>query len=173
MRKNIINLVTMPNIARKIYKYPKQFAFMSKDSMDKKDLDILEALKANARASIRDMAKQTDIRPSTVYQRMNRMVDEGVIERFTVKVNDEKVGQGFVVFMLVSGTPERYLDDRFLKNEHVKEIYGITGEYDLLLKLKFKDLNGFNDFILDFREKYAKNISKTLTMVQTVKLKEE
>jgi DNA-binding Lrp family transcriptional regulator len=59
-----------------------------------------------------------------------------------------------------------------MKNDQVKGIYGITGEYDLLIKMKFKDMKAFNDFLLAFREKYSKHISKTLTMVQTVKLKD-
>ena len=146
---------------------------MNADLVDRKDLQIIGVLKGNSRASIRQISKETGIRPSTVYQRIRRLMEVGAIERFTIKLNDDMVGEGFVVFMLVSGTPERYLDDRFLKDKQVKEIYGITGEYDLLLKLKFKDLNAFNDFILDFREKYSKHITKTLTMVQTVKLKDE
>jgi hypothetical protein len=39
--------------------------------------------------------------------------------------------------------------------------------------MKFKDMNEFNGFLLNFREKYSQHISKTLTMVQTVQLKEE
>ncbi len=101
------------------------------------------------------------------------MVENGIIEKFTLKLNDDKIGEGFASFMLISGSPERYLDQKILKNEHVKGIYGITGEYDLLIKMKFKDMNAFNEFLLDFRENYSTHISKTLTMVQTVKLKDE
>lgn len=146
---------------------------MNQNPLDKKDQKIIKILKENSRASIREISKATAIRPSTVHQRIKRMVEEGVIERFTVRLNDDKVGLGFAVFMLISGSTERYLDSKILKNEHVKGIYGITGEYDLLVKLKFADMNAFNDFVLDFRENYSEHISKTLTMVQTVKLKEE
>ena len=146
---------------------------MNKNLLDKKDVKIIEVLKENSRASIRDISKATKIRPSTVHQRIKRLVGNGVIEKFTVRLNDDDVGEGFTVFMLISGSPERYLDDKFLKNDHVKGIYGITGEYDLLIKMKFKDMNAFNEFLLDFREKYSKHISKTLTMVQTVKLKDD
>lgn len=146
---------------------------MTLNSLDKKDLKILKRLKNNSRASIRDISKATQIRPSTVHQRIKKMVDAGVIERFTVKLNDEMVDKGFAAFMLISGSTEQYLDDSFLKSEHVNGIYGITGEYDLLISMKFRDMNAFNEFLLKFREKYSEHISKTLTMVQTVKLKEE
>jgi DNA-binding Lrp family transcriptional regulator len=146
---------------------------MNQSPLDKKDQKIIKILKENSRASIREISKATGIRPSTVHQRIKKMVEDGVIERFTVNLNDDKVGLGFAVFMLISGSTERYLDSKILKNEHVKGIYGITGEYDLLIKLKFADMAAFNVFVLDFREKYSDHISKTLTMVQTVKLKEE
>jgi DNA-binding Lrp family transcriptional regulator len=146
---------------------------MNQDSLDKRDLKIIALMKNNARASIRDISKATGIRPSTVHQRIKRMIENGIIEKFTVKLNDDKMDEGFASFMLISGSPERYLDEKILKNEHVKGIYGITGEYDLLIKMKFKDMSAFNDFLLDFRENYSTHISKTLTMVQTVKLKDE
>ncbi len=146
---------------------------MGRANLDKKDVTIITMLKNNARASIRDISKATGIRPSTVHQRIKRMVENGIIEQFTVKLNDDKIGEGFCVFMLISGSTERYLDHKILASECIKGIYGITGEYDLLLKLKFQDMKAFNDFLLDFREKYSDHISKTLTMVQTVKLKDE
>ncbi len=145
---------------------------MDKELLDPKDQKILGILKYNARASIREIAKTTGIRPSTVHQRIKRLVEDEVIEKFTVKLNDEKVGEGFTVYMLISGSTERYLGDEIMKNDQVKGIYGITGEYDLLIKMKFRDMAEFNDFLLNFREKYSSHISKTLTMVQTVKLKD-
>lgn len=146
---------------------------MNRVSLDRKDQKILDELKENSRASIREISKTTGIRPSTVHQRIRRMTENEIIEKFTVRLDDEKVGEGFCVFMLISGSTERYLGDSILKNEQVKGIYGITGEYDILLKMKFKDMKAFNDFLLDFRESHSKYISKTLTMVQTVKLKDD
>lgn len=145
---------------------------MKEEILDQKNSAIISVLRNNSRASIRDISKKTKIRPSTVHQRIRNLVENGVIERFTVKLNDEKIGEGFCVFMLISGSTERYLGDEIMKSDHVKGVYGITGEYDLLIKMKFKDMLDFNEFLLAFREKYSKHITKTLTMVQTVSLKD-
>ena len=51
-------------------------------------------------------------------------------------------------------------------------IFGVTGEYDLLLKLKFKDVEEFNDFLIKFR-KEQKGVRQTFTMVSTANIKEE
>ena len=140
--------------------------------LDPRDAKILTILQEDARASIREISKKTGIRPSTVHTRIKKMRETGVIEKFTLRLADEKVGEGFTVFMLISGSTERYLDSALLKDPHVKGVYGITGEYDVLIKMKFTDLAAFNSLLLDFRDRYSKHISKTLTMVQTVKLKE-
>lgn len=141
-------------------------------SLDERDHVILGHLKRDARISVRKLGAATGIRPSTVHQRIKRMVNEGVIQSFTVKLDPEKLGENLTVFMLVAGALDKYIDDKILKSEHVLEIQGITGEYDLLLKLRFRDMKQFNKFIIDFREKFSKSISKTITMVQTVALKE-
>ncbi|WP_455392918.1 Lrp/AsnC family transcriptional regulator [[Eubacterium] cellulosolvens] len=145
---------------------------MTLTSLDDKDLKIIEQLKENARLSVRDLGKKTRIRPSTVHQRIQRLIKEGVIKSFTVKLDPEKIGENLTVFMLVAGALDKYFDDRFMRSKHILEIHGITGEYDILLKLRFKDMKQFNKFVIDFRDRYSRSISKTTTMVQTVPLKE-
>jgi len=140
--------------------------------LDDKDHKIIAQLKQNARASVRDIAKATNLRPSTVHERIKRLRNEKVIEKFTLKLNNEAMGENFIVFMLVSGGSNKYVDDKVLKNKHVKEVFGVTGEYDLMIKLKFKDVVEFNDFVIKFRDE-NKEVTKTLTMIATVNLKEE
>ncbi len=138
-------------------------------SIDNKDNKIIEELKRDSRSSIRDIAKKTSIRPSTVHQRITKLKENGIIEKFTVKLNNKLVEENFIVFMFVN--TEENLDQTFFKNKYIKEAFGITGEYDLLLKLKFKDVEEFNDFVIEFRKKHP--VAKTITMVGTITLKEE
>jgi len=138
--------------------------------VDKKDFAIIDVLKKNSRESIRDIAKATKLRPSTVHQRIFRLKEKGVIEKFTLKLNNKAVGEGFIVFMLIKTKPAAVLD-KIVNNKHVKEFFGVTGEYDLLLKLKFRDVEEFNDFVIKFRKEQS--IQTTLTMVVTADVKEE
>lgn len=139
--------------------------------MDKKDYAILNLLKENSRYSVRDIAKKTGIRPSTVHHRILRLKNEGVIERFTVKLDNNKVGEGFIVFMFVKTKPSVEIDNKVLRDKHVKEMFGITGEYDLLIKMKFRDVAEFNGFIINFRKE--QRVETTHTMVVTATIKEE
>jgi DNA-binding Lrp family transcriptional regulator len=140
--------------------------------VDEKDFKIIEVLKQNSRLPIRDIAKKTGIRPSTVHERLKKLVKGGVIEKFTLKLNNQAVGENFIVFMLIKGETTHYLNGRVISNQHIKEIFGITGEYDMLLKLKFKGVEEFNDFLMKFR-KEQKGLRQTFTMVATANVKEE
>jgi DNA-binding Lrp family transcriptional regulator len=136
--------------------------------LDKADFSILECLKSGSRDTIRNIAKKTRLRPSTVHQRMRSLESDGTIRNYTVNLDRKKIGLGFVAFLLIE-TKSR-IPDSILENPHVAEVYGITGEYDLLIKLQFADIGGFNAFLLKLREN--RSIRKTMTMVATVAVKE-
>ncbi len=139
--------------------------------LDNKDTAIISLLKENSRLSIRDIAKKTRIRPSTVHQRMSVLRRGDIIEKYTVKLNNKEVGENFIVFFWIKIKPSAKLDDRWVNNIHVKEVFGVTGEYDMLLKLKFKDIEEFNDFVIKFRKEAS--VVATLTSVSTATIKEE
>ena len=132
---------------------------------------ILDLLKKDSRLSIRDIAKKTGIRPSTVHQRISNLRKHGVIEKFTVKLDNKSVGENFIVMMLVKMKPNVVLGSKIINDKHVKEVFGVTGEYDLILKLKFKNIEEFNDFVIKFRKE--QQVITTMTMVVTANVKEE
>ncbi|MFC1754687.1 Lrp/AsnC family transcriptional regulator [Thermoproteota archaeon] len=140
--------------------------------LDEKDHTIISLLRVDSRLSVRDIAKKTGIRPSTVHDRIRKLVNNDVIEKFTLKLNNKAIGENFIVFMLVAGKPTEYVGETLLRHKNIKEVFGITGEYDMIFKLKFIDVEEFNDFVIKFR-KMNKSVTKTMTMVVTATLKEE
>ena len=140
---------------------------------DLKDVKILRVLKKDARATIRHISKSTGIRPSTVHQRLVKLFKDGTITRFTIDIDEKMVGLNFTVYMLIAGKLDKYLDTEIINNHNLVELSGITGEFDLIMKLKFHDMDEFNRFLITFRERYAEKVTKTVTMVQTICLKDE
>ncbi len=140
--------------------------------LDGKDHAIISLLKENSRLSVREIGKKTGLRPSTVHDRIRKLVKNNIIEKFTLKLNNRAVGENFIVFMLVAGKPTEYVGETMLGHRNIKEVFGITGEYDMIFKLKFRDVEEFNDFVIKFR-KQNRNVTKTMTMVATATLKEE
>ncbi len=134
-----------------------------------KDIKVIAELRQNARLPIRDIARKTGLRPSTVHQRMQRMAAEGVIEKFTIKLNNQAVGENFIVFILVKTSKD--IENKVFSDARIKEVFGITGSFDLMLKCKFKDITEFNNFIIKLRKN--EGITATETLVSTVVVKEE
>jgi DNA-binding Lrp family transcriptional regulator len=145
---------------------------MIKMKLDNKDMKIIEILKQNSREPIKSIAKKTSIRPSTVHQRIQRLIKGEIIDKFTIKLNNKAIGENFIAFLLIKGTASEYINNKFLNTKNVKEVFGVTGEYDVLVKLKFKDVEEFNDFIINFR-KGVRGIQSTMSMVVTANIKEE
>ncbi|MFT4343485.1 MAG: Lrp/AsnC family transcriptional regulator [Candidatus Woesearchaeota archaeon] len=137
--------------------------------IDEKDLAIIQELRSDSRKTIRDIAKRTGIRPSTVHIRIGRLIQEKVIEKFTLKVNNEAFGENFIAFLLIKTTGE--IKKNVFNHPAVREVFGITGEYDLMIKVKFRDIGEFHKFLLKFRKE--DNVGETVTMVSTITIKEE
>ncbi len=137
--------------------------------MDRKDQKIIEELRKDSRSTISEIAKRTGIRNSTVHARIQKLVKDKVIEGFTIRTDDRLMSENFVVFVLVN--TEHDIPATVFRNPRIKEVFGVTGEFDLILKCKFSDIEEFNTFILEFRK--LPQIKKTLTMIGTAKIKEE
>jgi DNA-binding Lrp family transcriptional regulator len=136
--------------------------------LDKKDLKIIKILKDNSRQSVKEIAKTASLRPSTVHLRIQKLIENDIIERFTIQTDDKICSENFIVFILVNSDKE--IPNEVFENDNIKEVFGITGEYDILLKCKFSGIEEFNKFILTFRK--TSHIMKTVTMVGTTKIKE-
>ncbi len=136
--------------------------------IDDKDQRIIEALKKDSRAPVREIAKNTGLRSSTVHNRIKHLKDSGVINKFTIKLDHKKIGDNFVVIILVA--VKDYINPLVFKKEYIQDCYGVTGEYDLMLKCRFRNIEEFNKFIIEFRK--DKNITKTHTLVATTTIKE-
>ncbi|HLD88992.1 MAG TPA: Lrp/AsnC family transcriptional regulator [Candidatus Nanoarchaeia archaeon] len=139
--------------------------------MDETDRKIINELKENSRAAVREIAKKTKLRPSTVHKRIQKLIKERAIEKFTVKLNNKSAEENFIAFVLVKTKPSVILERKIFAVKNIKEVFGITGEYDLLLKAKFKDIEEFNSFLLRLRKEQG--IETTSTMIATVDIKEE
>jgi DNA-binding Lrp family transcriptional regulator len=96
------------------------------DDIDRK---IISALHANGRISYTDLAKDIGLSRVAVQARINTLMEEGVIERFTAVINPEKIGITVSAFFNVEVEP-KYLHeaaDRLADEPVVTSLYHMTG----------------------------------------------
>ncbi|MFA5077185.1 MAG: Lrp/AsnC family transcriptional regulator [Candidatus Micrarchaeia archaeon] len=112
---------------------------------DEKDVGILRLLDENARMPYREIAKRVRMHPNTVIERMKRMEEEGVIERYAPVLNYKKLGYGIIAIIQVDveGDPHRVMKN-IGKQSFVHYAYGTTGEYDGIVVVICKDIEMLN-----------------------------
>ena len=59
--------------------------------MDKLDFNIILSLNSNGRKSFRHIAKELKVSLSTISNRVKRLEEEGIIERYIPVINKEKI----------------------------------------------------------------------------------
>jgi DNA-binding Lrp family transcriptional regulator len=143
--------------------------------IDKKDEIILTELKKNARNTTKNIGKKVNIPRITVHDRIQKMIKNGIIKSFDVKIDYNKIGIPTEVFIFVSFLPnadisQRELAKRISKFERILEVHIISGEYDLLLKVRGKSLGEIGEIVID-KIRNTKGVGKTLTFAcfETVK----
>ena len=120
-------------------------------SLDKKDLEILKLLQANARITIKEISGKIHLSTTPVHERIKRMEESGVIKQYVTLVNHEKVNKGLMVICYVSlKQHSKNAGVKFIKTIHeldeVVECFSISGEFDFMLKVICKDMNSYYDF---------------------------
>ena len=135
--------------------------------LDNKDIQLLEILEKNAKAPVQELSEITGIPASTVHHRIKKMEANKIIKRYAAVLNPKIMGRGFSAFIMVNGSPEKYLEEDFFNNKYVSEVSAVTGNYDLIIKIQCANLEQFNNFLQEFREKYGRFITQTVTMVCT------
>ena len=108
-------------------------------SVDLDDLDkmIITRLQDNARTPFSKIAKEAGVSEATVFLRVKRLQQIGVLKAFRAVVSPSKVGKSLTAFILVRADPRKYSDVlEVVRNlAEVTEAYDVTGPYYLILRV--------------------------------------
>ena len=118
---------------------------MLKTNLDKIDYRILHYLQNDGRMSNAELADAVGLSPSPCLQRVKKLVERGVIERYVAIVNPKAVGLPINVVVNVSlkNQDQKSLEifnKRIAKCREVMECYLMTGGADYLLRVLVPDL---------------------------------
>lgn len=145
--------------------------------IDEKDQMVLNELKKNSRNSTKNIAKNIQIPRVTVHDRIQKMQEKGVIKKFSISIDYKKTGLPTEVFVFVGFQPnvevsQRELAKRIGKLTGVSEVHIISGEYDLLLKVRGTSLEEIGKLVVD-KLRDLKGVGRTLTFACFETVKEE
>jgi DNA-binding Lrp family transcriptional regulator len=128
------------------------------DETDKKILDILEE---DARKSFTDIAEEADVSEGTVRNRVEKMLEAGVIEKFTVK-RGSTASKAVVMVRLETGRDI----ESVLKEFPDVEVMEVAGEHDLILEIEKNSNPEINSVLDDIRSIEGVESTETYMVLQ-------
>jgi DNA-binding Lrp family transcriptional regulator len=119
--------------------------------MDELDRRILDVLRRDARTPYTEIAERVGTSEGTVRNRVDRMVADEVIERFTVATRTGNVKAMIEVGVAVDvDTTE--VSERMAEWDEVDFVWQVSGEKDVVLVADATDTRGLNQLITQARE---------------------
>ena len=144
--------------------------------LDNKDIKILNELKKNGREPTKSIAKKVNLPRATVHDRIQRMVERGIIKKFTVKTDYHKINLPTTVYVFLAITPNNIthedLAKKISKLPGVYEVHMITGEYDLLVKVRGESIEAIGEIVID-KLRVLEGIANSFTSAVFKTIKEE
>jgi Lrp/AsnC family leucine-responsive transcriptional regulator len=110
--------------------------------IDETDRQILNILQQNARTSNAEIARQVEMAPSAVLERIRRLESRGVIQGYEARIDPEALGLGLLAFVFVRTTDfvgEERAAEALADIPEVLEVHDIAGEDCFLLKVRARD----------------------------------
>jgi len=148
--------------------------------LDEKDVAILSLIQESSKLTARQIAQRINAPITTVFAKTKRMEELGIIRDYRAVLAPEKLGSGTAAFILASVSYRAKADDvpvsqravaeKIAKFPEVQEVHIITGDWDLLIKLRAESVESIGKFVVD-KLRLIQGLEKTLTCMvfETVK----
>lgn len=140
---------------------------MTISGLDSIDRELIALLQADDRLSVAEMGKRLNAPPSTLNDRIRRLVRSGVITGFHAHVAAENVGLDLLAFIFV-GWSDPATEPEFLRRvaetPQVLECHHVTGGWNYLMKVRLagtRDLETFLSGVI----KNVPGLQRTETMI--------
>lgn len=115
--------------------------------IDDLDRRLISRLRFDSRTPVAVLARELDINRSTVTARIDRLVDTGVIEAFTIRLSDEIARDSIRGIVLVASEPAHGQDIiRAVRGiPEADQLHSTLGAWDLVVQLRAPDMAAFDD----------------------------
>ena len=135
--------------------------------LDERDLEIVTALRGDARATYADIAARVGLSASSVHERVRKLEASGVITAYRAVVDPEAMG--LFVTALIAVTPldpqqPDDLPDRLLDLPEVEDCLSVAGEANYILKVRTRSTNHLEELIRRLREKAGVSTRTTIVL---------
>ena len=123
-------------------------------NLDKINRKILNELQENSSITNAELSERLNLPATTVFDRVKKMEQQGIIAKRVAIINPEKIGKGTMAFvsLSVSGHSAKNVKDFWKAIEALPEVlecYHIAGENDFILKVIVENIVTYEKFLLE------------------------
>jgi Lrp/AsnC family leucine-responsive transcriptional regulator len=117
--------------------------------IDALDMKIIRALQTDARKPIVKIAKEVDANEATVRRRIDKLLRDGIIERFTVVLDYHKLGRVIKAFIGLRVEPAKLkvIAEHLVKHPDTQVLYRTSGDTDIVTEVIFEKMEDLNAFL--------------------------
>jgi Lrp/AsnC family leucine-responsive transcriptional regulator len=134
--------------------------------MDDVDRKLLALLTDDGRRAFADLAQAVGLSAPSVYARVKKLEDRGVIRQYTIVTAPEQLGFGLAAWVAVRQQPgfhwER-LETAFRDMPAVEACYSVTGDDSYILLVRVPDAHALEDLLREING--LEGVASTRTMV--------
>lgn len=118
-------------------------------SVDEIDTRILELLEEDARRSFTEIAEKLRVSESSIRKRVSALQEEGVIRKFTIKVDNAKLGLSTIAIVGIDVDPSKMLEiaQKLCDHREVKCVATSSGDHMIMLEIWAKNGKELNKLI--------------------------
>ena len=121
---------------------------------DAKDVQILELLQIDGRSTASDIAKKVELSIPAVGDRIKKLSEKGVIDKFAAVLNHKNAGLDLTAFVFIVSEHSDHYDEFINKANDCKavmECHSITGGGSHILKIRAKNSQGLEDLLYEIQ----------------------
>ncbi|CAN7516136.1 MULTISPECIES: Lrp/AsnC family transcriptional regulator [unclassified Acidovorax] len=130
------------------------------------DARIISALSTDGRRSYAEVGSEVGLSTAAVHERVKKLLDKGVIRRFSISVEPERVGLSFTAFVAIrndGGAHCRDIAPRLQAMPEIEELHSVAGEYDFLAKVRTTHARALEDVL--YQIKAIEGVARTTSTV--------
>ncbi|HDJ22227.1 MAG TPA: Lrp/AsnC family transcriptional regulator [Candidatus Bathyarchaeota archaeon] len=136
--------------------------------VDEVDEKILSLLEENSRMTYVEMASRVGLSEAAVRNRVQSLVNSGVIKRFTIERSQHPGVRALTMISVNPATPTIEVSRRVSQLEGVEHLYEVTGEYDVVLVSSGPSIDHINRVIEDIRKIPGVEKTNTVIVLRTI-----
>lgn len=126
--------------------------------LDEKDKKIISVLKDHAEYTTRKISKKTLLPTTTIHNRIRNLRKEGIIRKYTVELDNNKIGRGFTAYILISANlgilksknkTQYDIADEMKKMPFIERVDIVSGGTDMVALVRAKDVEEYDHILLE------------------------